>query len=156
MSAEKPKRTRRPKLHDPARGPDGHGPWIVEAMEKTENRFGVGCSPKLAHYSKAYALSVAMHFHQKFGRYPDSEELREILGYTQVHKPRILFYKLEEEGYVRCQRKPNFAILEILKHPYFVPRPELRCIEHGEPEIDRLESLCAAFEERKNEENRRS
>ncbi len=151
-------RVSKKKRHRPKRpqGADGLGQWVVEAVEtnRYKPKFG-NPKPILAHYVKAYALAVAKRLMELLQRSPTAEELRKVLGHTQCPNVRKAFHALRDEGYVRLNNNP-FEILEILKYPYFVPRPALRCIEHGEPVLDRLESFCTAFEERQNEDHRGS
>lgn len=95
-------------------------PWVLDYIKA----YLSGSRKTLyAGYSKAYALAIVKHLHEEKGIWAGSGELMQIMNYSQHRAPLALLRQLEDEGYLRldeARRRP----VEILRYPYFVPRPE--------------------------------
>ena len=96
------------------------GEWVIEATRRHRARNN---TTKFPGYIKAYILAFLRVFHDKYQWFPTTKQIRIVFGYSQTNKPLQQLRELEDEGYVKLDAR-RCVVLEILREPYFVPRPD--------------------------------
>lgn len=99
---------------------EGLEPWVSVVVDRFSTKNLV---TKFPGYSKAYILSLLRVFHREFGEWPTPIQIAQIVGYRNSNKAYIHLRGLEDEGYIRLDETRR-RVVEIIKEPYIVPRPD--------------------------------